>query len=184
VNASLVKFAAPACFALAVLCACDENPVHPVLRSGPGSPETYLAAAQNKWDKVAGASYAVTFSDWDLDGTTEYACHATKGVIDSCLRTYHPSGDETERSVVREHDTPGKYLANLAKDLGNLHYDSSSVTDTGFVALRKVGVGEDGRPIREGLIAVFDTTYGYPKTVFFAAGPAPWTVSITAFTPD
>jgi hypothetical protein len=178
-------FAGPALAALSIfLSACDDGATTAPTQTTI-TPESYLAKTESKWYKMAYQPYSITFREWDIDGTTYFDCHASHGMIDSCQRTYHPSGDETEHSVVREHESPGDIMAHLYKNLKSLRYDSAAVTDTGFTATRKLGgVGDDGQPIRIGIFASFDTTYGYPKQIVYAGEVLPWSAEITAFQLD
>ena len=154
--------------------ACNSGPEEKT-----GTPEAMVEANKALWAKQAGKSYSITFREWDIDGTTTFACEADKGVIGTCTKTYKCCGEDPEVSTVDSYKTPGELLNDLEKDLARIKYDSSRVDDTSFFVQRSWVY--EGDTLSEGLSASFEPVYGYPRQIVYLGTVLPYAQSITQF---
>jgi hypothetical protein len=145
---------------------------------GPATPESMVRDNSEKWDAFAKRSFSIDYYEWGLDGNTTITCEADKGVFaPSCRKVYRCCGEDPESSWVDAYPVPGTIFSGLATDLKSLKYDSSNVTDTGFIALATMVVG--GEPVRIGISADFDPQYGYPREVVYLGPSFPSIIRIS-----
>lgn len=159
-----------------LLCSCISGGAD----TGPaaGTPEFLLQANAAKWKPHSMRSYAIDYGTWSIDGTRTTTCEAVKGVVaGQCLSVYRCCGEDPETTFVDPpYPSPEVLLADFAKYVADLKYDSSSVTDTSLLALKTVKSGPD--TLKIGYYAEFDRQYGYPTQLVTLGSALPSAILI------
>jgi hypothetical protein len=140
------------------------------------TPQAFIKTNQEKWRSHADRSYSIEYAEWDFDGTTTITCRAEKGVVGNCLSVYKCCGEDPDTSVLATYPTPDSLLTRLSQEVAALGYDSSGVSDTGFTVQKTVEAGPE--PVKVGIHAEFDPTYGYPTRLLYLGSATAWAVSI------